>query len=102
VTPRAQLQASNGAIVQVVSRNKYAIGYIGIGYLNKTVKGLDVNGVKATAENASSGQYPIARPLYMFTNGKPTGPAGQFIDFLLSSEGQKIVKQAGFVPIKKQ
>jgi phosphate transport system substrate-binding protein len=101
VTPRAQLQASNGAIVQVVSRNKYAIGYIGIGYLNKTVKGLDVNGVKATAENASSGQYPIARPLYMFTNGKLTGPAGQFIDFLLSSEGQKIVKQAGFVPIKK-
>jgi phosphate transport system substrate-binding protein len=101
VTPRAQLQASNGAIVQTVSKNKYAIGYIGIGYLNKTVKPLKVNGVEANAQMATSGTYPIARPLYMFTDGEPKGPAAQFIKFLLSPEGQAVVKKEGFVPIKK-
>jgi len=100
VTPRAQLQASNGAIVQAVSKNKYAIGYIGIGYLNKTVKGLKVSGIRASAETALSGTYPIARPLFMFTNGQPKGAAADFIKFLLSPAGQKIVKKEGFVPLK--
>ncbi len=100
VTPRAQLQASNGAIVQAVSKNKYAIGYIGIGYLNRTLKGLQVNGIQASAQTALSGKYPIARPLFMFTNGQPKGPAADFIQFLLSPAGQKIVKKEGFVPLK--
>ena len=101
VTPRAQLQASNGAIVQAVSKNKYAVGYVGIGYLNKTVRPLKVNGVEANAETAISGKYPIARPLYMFTDGEPKGPAAQFIKFLLSPEGQAVVKKEGFVTLKK-
>lgn len=100
VTPRAQLQASNGAIVQAVSKNKYAVGYIGIGYLNKAVKGLKVAGVQASAQTALSGQYPIARPLFMFTNGQPKGATAEYIKFLLSPEGQKIVKKEGFVPLK--
>ncbi len=101
VTPRALLQASNGAIVQAVSKNKYAIGYIGLGYLNKAVKGLKVNGVEASEMTASAGKYPIARPLYMFTDGEPKGLTAKFINFLLSPEGQSIVKKEGFVPIKK-
>jgi phosphate transport system substrate-binding protein len=100
VTPRAQLQASNGAIVQAVSKNKYAVGYIGIGYLNKAVMGLKVAGVQASAQTALSGQYPIARPLFMFTNGQPKGATAEYIKFLLSPEGQKIVKKEGFVPLK--
>lgn len=100
VTPRAQMQASNGAIVQAVSKNKYAIGYIGIGYLNKSVKGLTVNGIKASAQTALSKQYPVARPLFMFTNGQPSGETAGFIKFLLSPAGQKIVKKEGFVPVK--
>jgi phosphate transport system substrate-binding protein len=100
VTPRAQLQASNGAIVQAISKNRYAIGYIGIGYLNKSVKAVKVNGIQASAETAISGKYPIARPLFMFTNGRPQGPAAGFIKFLLSPAGQKIVKKEGFVPLK--
>lgn len=101
VTPRAQLQASNGAIVQAVSKNRYAIGYIGIGYLNKSLKGLNVNGIAGTPANALSGTYPIARPLYMFTDGEAQGPAGDFIGFLLSPAGQSIVKKEGFVPLKE-
>jgi phosphate transport system substrate-binding protein len=100
VTPKAQLQASNGAVVQAVSKNKYAIGYIGLGYLNKSLKGLKVNGVQASAKTALSGEYPVARPLFMFTDGAPTGEAANFINFLLGPQGQKIVKKEGFVPLR--
>jgi len=100
VTPRAQLQASNGAVVQAISKNRYAIGYIGIGYLNKSVKGLTVNGIQASAKTALSKEYPVARPLFMYTNGTPAGETAGFIKFLLSPSGQKIVKKEGFVPLK--
>ncbi len=97
-TPRAQTQESNGAVVQAVSKNRYAIGYIGIGYLKKSVRAIKVNGFEATPGTAKSGQYPVARPLFMFTDGQPAGIAGDFIKFILSAEGQKIVKSQGFVP----
>jgi phosphate transport system substrate-binding protein len=100
VTPRAQLQASSGAIVQTVSKNRYAIGYIGIGYLNKGVKALTVNGVAANDVNALNGTYPIARPLYYYTNGEPKGSAAGYLNFVKGPEGQKIVKKEGFVPIR--
>lgn len=99
VTPRAQLQASNGAVVQAVSKNKYAIGYIGLGYLNRSVKALAVNGIQASAKTAMSKEYPIARPLYMYTNGQPTGVVADFINSVLSPAGQKLVAKEGFVPI---
>jgi phosphate transport system substrate-binding protein len=83
-----------------VSKNKYAIGYIGLGYLNKSLKGLKVNGVQASAKTALSGEYPVARPLFMFTDGAPTGEAANFINFLLGPQGQKIVKKEGFVPLR--
>ena len=99
VTPRAQLQASSGAVVQAVSKNRYAISYVGIGYLNQSVKSLTVNGVQASAKTALSKEYPIARPLYMVTNGQPTGDAARFIKFVLSPAGQKLVVREGFVPV---
>jgi phosphate transport system substrate-binding protein len=102
VTPKAQLQASNGAIVQTVSKNKYAIGYIGLGYLNKSVKGLSVNAITASAATAASGKYSLSRPLFMFTNGKPTGELAKYITFILSPQGQKIVAKEGFVPLTKK
>ena len=100
VTPRAQLQASSGAVIQAVSRNRYAIGYVGIGYLSKSVKAVTVNGIEASAKNALEGKYPIARPLYMFTDGKPAGAVADYFKFVLGAEGQNIVKKQGFVPVK--
>jgi len=100
VTPRAQTQESNSAVVQAVSKNRYAIGYIGIGYVKKTVRAIEVNGVEASPRTAKSGQYPVARPLFMFTDGQPAGIAGDFIRFILSTEGQRIVKAQGFVPLE--
>ncbi|MBW2631629.1 MAG: phosphate ABC transporter substrate-binding protein [Deltaproteobacteria bacterium] len=99
VTPRAQLQASNGAVVQSVSKNKYAIGYIGLGYLNKSLKAIDVNGIEATMANALSGKYPVSRPLFMFTKGWPKGTVSDFINFILSKTGQDIIKKEGYVPL---
>jgi phosphate transport system substrate-binding protein len=102
VSPRAQLQASNGAIVQAVSKNRYALGYIGLGYLDKSVKGLTVNGVKASEKTALSKEYPVSRFLYMYTNGEPKGETAKFIKFVLSPAGQALVKKEGFVPLPKK
>ena len=99
VTPKAQMLASNGALYTAISKNKYAIGYLGMGYVKKGVKGLEVDGVAATLESALSKQYPFARELYMYTNGEPTGETAKFIAFLKSPEGQKIVAKEGFVPL---
>ncbi|WP_028320329.1 phosphate ABC transporter substrate-binding protein [Desulfatiglans anilini] len=100
VFPAALLQASNGAIVQAVSKNPNAIGYIGIGYIDGSVKALMVDRVAGTPESTLNGTYPISRALYMFTQGWPVGDTLDFINFVLHPEkGQKYVKDAGFVPL---
>ena len=99
VYPRAQMMASNGTIVTAVANNRYAIGYLGIGYINKSVKPLQVNGVVGSAETVLSNKYPLARNLYMYTNGEPTGEVAKFIAFVKSVQGQTIVKKVGFVPL---
>ncbi|WP_449245928.1 PstS family phosphate ABC transporter substrate-binding protein [Desulfarculus baarsii] len=100
VRPDAQLQASNGAVAQAVASNKYAIGYVGIGYLSKDLKGLTVDGVAASSDAARDKSYPVSRELYMYTNGEPTGAVKAFIDFVMGAEGQKIAGEEGFVPVR--
>ncbi len=99
VTPRAQLLASNGALVTAVAKNKYAISYLGIGYINKSVKPMMVNGIRASIQTAMSKEYPFSRELYMYTNGEPVGQVAKYIAFVKSAAGQKIVAKEGFVPI---
>ncbi|MCK5507889.1 MAG: phosphate ABC transporter substrate-binding protein [Desulfobacterales bacterium] len=98
ITPRAQVMASNGAIVQAVSTNKYAIGYIGIGYLSPGVKTLKVNGIEGTEETTLNGSFPISRPLFMFTNGWPKGDTLDFINYVINPQkGQNHVAASGYV-----
>jgi len=99
VTPRALLQTSNGTVLQTVAHNKWAIGYVGIGYLNKQVKAIKINGVIATKDTVRIGEFPITRPLFIFTNGWPKGEINSFINFVLSPIGQKIVEKSGYVAI---
>ena len=100
VTPGAQVMASNGAVAQAVSNNKHAIGYVGIGYLNDSIKALTVNGVTGTKETTLNGTFPISRPLFMFTPGWPKGDVLNFINFVINPEkGQKYVAEAGYVPL---
>lgn len=100
VRPDALLIASNGQAVQTVAQNKFAIGYIGIGYIDKTIKVLKVNGRTASANSVRDGSWPIARPLFMYTKGKPVGTIAKFIDFMFSKEGQKVVNEVKYVSLK--
>ena len=100
VTERALIVASNGAMAQTVAKNKLSIGYIGIGYLNDTLKPVAVDGVAGTAKTALDGTYPVSRYLFMFTKGWPTGDVLNFINFVLSDQGQKVVAESGFVPLR--
>ena len=100
VYPGALLQASNGAVAQAVAKNKNAIGYIGLGYVNDSVKALTANGIKGSSETTLNGTYPISRPLYMFTNEWPTGDIAKFINYVTHPDkGQKMVGEIGFVPL---
>jgi len=103
VAPSALLQASNGAVVQAVSKNPNAIGYIGFGYLDKSVKGLNIGDLQASPESALAGKWPIARELYVFTNGEPKGTIKKLVDYLLDPQkGQKAVLEVGFIPLQKK
>ena len=101
VKPGALTVASNAEVIRSVSGNKRAIGYVGLGYLESSpnISEVAISGMKANIEAARSGTYPLARPLFMITNGVPSGTIAQFIDFGLSPSGQKIVSEVGFVPI---
>ena len=101
VTPKAQVTSSSGAMMTSVSQNKNAIGYEGMGYVSKSVKAIAVDGISGSASAARSGKYPLARYLYMFTNGWPEGDVLDFITFMQSNAGQKIVNTTGFVSLQQ-
>jgi phosphate transport system substrate-binding protein len=94
---------SNGAVHDKVATTPSAIGYVGLGYVDEEVKAIKIwyNGklVEPTIENVKNGEYPIARNLNLFTKGGAKGLVKDFIDFILSEEGQQIVEEEGFVPL---
>jgi len=96
-------QNSNGGVLQSVAQTPGAIGYISIGYLDNTVKGLDLlvdgNQITPTVANVKSGQYPVSRPLLMITRGAPQGLSKSYLDFILSPDGQKIVADQGYITL---
>jgi phosphate transport system substrate-binding protein len=95
---------SNGAVKQTVAQTPAAIGYVGLGFIDKTVKAVAIYSkgepVTPTIETVLAHRYPISRPLSMITRGQPAGLAKDYIDFILSAEGQKIVEDQGFVPLQ--
>jgi phosphate transport system substrate-binding protein len=99
-------QSGTQQVVDVISTSPCAIGYGGMGY------GGGGHGVRyaclakgdelchqPSVEEVAAGNYRFSRPLYIYTNGAPTGPTGEFIDFILSDVGQKLVLDTGFVPV---
>jgi phosphate transport system substrate-binding protein len=87
------------AVVNAVSKDKNGIGYGGHGY-SSGVKICSVNGVEPNAANVSSNKYPISRNLYMYVKNRPSGAIKKFIDWTLSPEGQKVVNEIGYFPVK--
>ncbi|MDR1662929.1 MAG: phosphate ABC transporter substrate-binding protein [Endomicrobium sp.] len=102
------MMSSSQAIYDEVMQNPNALGYVGMGFVNDGVKALSVavggksNYIYPSTENVLKGLYPISRPLYLYTDGKPSGVIKMFIDYALSDEGQKIVLETDFVPIKNK
>ncbi len=92
---------SNGAIRQRVQSTPAAIGYAGLGFVDKTVKALKINGVYPSAETVQTGEYAIARPLYMYTNKYPKlgSTLYRFMTIHLTEDGQEMVEEIGFVPV---
>ncbi|NLJ50266.1 MAG: PstS family phosphate ABC transporter substrate-binding protein [Candidatus Atribacteria bacterium] len=99
LAPTVLMLASNRAILDEVGKNPEAIGYVGLGYVTDQVKGLLLDGVEPTKENALSGIYPISRGLYLYTPDIPKGVTKDFIDFFFSEEGQAIVEEEGFIRV---
>ncbi|MDD5078626.1 MAG: phosphate ABC transporter substrate-binding protein [Candidatus Omnitrophica bacterium] len=100
--PDALMQASNQAVATTIASTPGAIGYVGLGFISPSVKAVEIDGVMPSKETVVSGKYPITRPLFMYTNGKPKGAVKEFIDFILSDEGQKIVEEEGFVGLREK
>lgn len=101
VRPDALTAASNQAVVQIVSQTPGAIGYIGFGYVSSKVRALVIDDAACTRENIVSGTYALSRPLFMYSAGMPSGSVKRFIDFLLSTEGQRLVEQEGFIGLQQ-
>lgn len=102
ITPKAIVQDSNGSVMQLVAGDPNAIGFISLGLVNDQVKALDLDGVEAIGENIINETYKLARPFLFVTKGEPTGLTKSFIDFTLSSEGQKILSDEGLIPIVEE
>ncbi len=104
--PVALMLSSSQAIADEVAGNTAAIGYYGMGYISSKQKPVSVakddksEYVAPTIENVVKGKYPISRPLIFYTQGEPQGLVKKFVDFALSKEGQKIVLDTDFVPVK--
>ncbi len=99
-------QSGSKDVVDLVAKTPCAIGYSGMGYATDQVKMLkvvgtpDSEGIAPTVENAKNGSYPIARPLLIYTLGQPEGKTKIYLDWIMSDDGQKIVSDLGYVPLK--
>ena len=96
---------ATGAIIQSVSQTKGAIGYVGLAYISPRIKTIAVsygNGLYAqpNLKNAIDKSYPIVRPLYYYYNGKNKQAVDGLLQFILSAEGQEIIKKSGYIPVK--
>ena len=98
----ANVVNSNGAMKTAISQDPNAIGYVGIGHLDKSIKGVSVDGMAPSQENAASGQYTVTRLLYMNTKGEPQGITRGFVDYIFTPAGQEIVSRAGYIPYVKK
>ncbi|GKT10461.1 phosphate ABC transporter substrate-binding protein [Desulforhabdus sp. TSK] len=100
VAGTANIVPSNGAMKIAISQDKDAIGYVGIGHVDQSLKAVNLESVAATQENAMNGSYPVVRKLYMNTKGEPSKLIKAFIDYIMSPEGSEIIKKHGYIPLK--
>ena len=98
-TEDATITNNTSVMMTGVAGDDYAIGYVSLGSLNDTVKALKIDGVEPTVENIKSDSYKVYRPFNIATKGEVSEAAQDFIDYILSSEGQQIVSDEGYITI---
>ena len=103
--PGSLSMPATGAIIQSVSQTQGAIGYVGLAYVSPRIKTLSVSYdgkpyAELSVENGTNKTYPIVRPLYYYYNARNKGDVAPLMDFILSTEGQDIIKKSGYIPVK--
>ena len=99
ISSKANIVVSNGAMKTAIANDPYGIGYVSLGYIDKTVSPVALDGIQPTLENVKTGKYKVARGLYSLTKGEPQGLAKLFIEFLYSPTGSSIISEKGFIPV---
>lgn len=98
-TVNAEITNSTSVMMTTVAGNEDAIGYVSLGSLNDSVKAIKVDGVEATTDNVSSGDYAVARPFNIVTGDELSENAQDFINFIMSVEGQNIINEEGYIAV---
>ena len=98
-TVEANITNSTAVMMTSVAGDPYAIGYISLGSLNDTVKAAKIDGAEATTENVANGSYKVARPFNIVTKDGLSDVATDFVDYIMSAEGQDIIEQNGYIKI---
>ena len=98
-TEEAEITNNTAVMMSTVAGDVDAIGYISLGSLNDSVKAAKIDGVEATAENIKSGEYKVSRPFNIATNGEVSEVTQDFIDYILSPEGQAVIEENGYISI---
>lgn len=98
----ANVVNSNGAMKTAIAQDPNAIGYVGIGHLDKSIQGVTIDGMIPSQENAAAGTYKITRLLYMNTKGEPTGLTALFVNYIFSEDGKRFTSESGYIPVDKK
>lgn len=100
IIPTAQVGNGNGMIKTIVANNPYAIGYISLGSVDDSLRAIDVDGVAATDDNIAAGDYQIARPFIVLMDKNAPSTAQEFIEYIMSADGQGIVASEGYIRVQ--
>ncbi|MCJ8302102.1 phosphate ABC transporter substrate-binding protein [Shewanella sp.] len=100
ISPRAQVGNGNGMIKTIVANNPYAIGYISLGSIDDSLRALDVDGITATDTSIAAGDYQIARPFIVLMDKNAHINAQDFVNYILSEDGQSIVAEEGYIRVQ--
>ncbi len=98
-TEDAQITNSTSVMMTTVAGDSSTIGYISLGSLNETVKAVKIDGAEASVENVKSGTYKVSRPFNIVTKDGISEVAQDFVNFILSTEGQAVVEENGYIPL---
>jgi len=98
-TDEAIITNSTDVMLTTVAGDEYSIGYVSLGSLNDSVKAVSIDGAEATVDNIKSGDYTIARPFNIATKGTPSDVAQDFINFIMSADGQAVISDNKYIPV---